>query len=485
MAVGPSLRYNRHPERSLSQSLNARWDELCSRYLSVAGEDHFWRYSRTRSPNDPEQGWKLHISATVLTANKVLEEVGPFLQSHGAIFKGPASLHELSRINCGAYYGYTLVGKCFTIYPQSTQEALLLAERLHDLTLGIAAPNIPFDQKFRPNSCVHYRYGAFRSRQITNEDGTFTLALRSPQGELVPDLRQSPTGRPDWISDPFLNRLQVDATDSVETPLKTTFQVFQALTQRGKGGVYKAVDVSVQPPRLCILKEGRRHGEPFWDGSDGYWRVKNEGEILRALRSQGVAVPSIYSSFEVEKNFYLAIEFIEGVSLQTLLAKRKRRLPVRLALEYGLQLAKLMAQIHSAGWVWRDCKPSNLIITNVGILRPIDFEGACLVNQPDPTPWGTPNFVPPEAHNAFHGQSRMPEDLYALGVLVFHLLFGAFPSDAADIPLKKLRRSVPRAICQLVSELLCPNPKRRPTARKVARELHIIRIREFESGRRG
>lgn len=483
MTVGHSLRNNRHSARSLSQSLNERWEELRSRYLPVAGEDPFWRYSRTRGPADPDQGWKLHISATVLTANKVLEAVGPFLQSHGTIFKGPVSLHELSRINCGVYYSYALVGKCFTVYPQTTEEALTLAERLHDLTLGIAAPGVPFDQRFRPNSCVHYRYGAFRHRQINNKDGTFTLALRGPRGKLVPDLRQSPAGQPDWISDPFLNRQQADGAAATDTPLKTTFKVFQALTQRGKGGVYKAVDVGACPPRLCILKEGRRHGEPSWDGCDGYWRVNHEEQVLRSLSSEGVDVPNIFSSFEVEGNFYLAIEFIEGVSLQTLLTKRKRRLPVRLALEYGLQLSRLMAQIHSAGWVWRDCKPSNLIITSEGSLRPLDFEGACLVTQPDPTPWGTPNFVPPEAYNAFHGQSRVPEDLYALGVLVYHLLFGGFPSAAAEMPLDKFRRNVPAAFCQIVVELLSRDPQQRPSAQKVARKLGIIR--GFERARRG
>ena len=38
--------------------------------------------------------------------------------------------------------------------------------------------------------------------------------------------------------------------------------------QRGKGGVYQALDLNVNPPRLCLIKEGRKHGELTWDGRD-------------------------------------------------------------------------------------------------------------------------------------------------------------------------------------------------------------------------
>ena len=348
----------------------------------------------------------------------------------------------------------------------------MLAEKLHELTLGIPAPAVPFDRPFKPQSCVHYRYGAFRYQQINNHDGTHTLALRSPEGELVPDVRESPIAGPEWVTDPFQS-LEPAEDDSVVSPLKTRFRAVRALTQRGKGGVYQAVDLGTDPPRFCILKEGRKHGEPAWDGCDGYWRVSHEEKVLNSLKSHGVDVPSIYSSFEVEGNFYLAIEFISGISLQTLLSRRKRRLSLRRALEYSLELSSLMAQIHSAGWVWRDCKPANLMITSAGKVRPLDFEGACLITQPDPTPWGTPNFVPPEAAHAFHGQSRKPEDLYALGVLIYHLLFGGFPPASNDIPFTKLRRNVPPAICKLVSQLLSPVPKSRPSARQVANELRL------------
>ena len=70
-------------------ALNARWKELCSRYLKVTCADSMWRYSRLSRKRDPAQGWKLHLPATVLMACEVLEAVAPALLARGVLFKAP------------------------------------------------------------------------------------------------------------------------------------------------------------------------------------------------------------------------------------------------------------------------------------------------------------------------------------------------------------------------------------------------------------
>jgi hypothetical protein len=469
LVTNPRTQQDSH--RTLPSLPNDRWEELCALYLPVTCEGEIWRYSRAAEPGDPWQGWKLHISATVLTANKVLEKIGPFLRARRTLFKGPVSLQELSKLNSGLCYGYTQVGKCLTVYPETAEEAVALAERLHELTRGIPAPAVPFDLRFRPGSCVHYRFGAFKHQEIENEEGAYVLALRAPEGRLVPDERAS-AAKPDWVSDPFSAPSPPSAARPAESPLATTFLAFRAITQRGKGGVYQALDLSADPPRLCILKEGRRDGEPDWDGRDGRWRVRNEEKALAALCASGVKeVPRVYASFEVEGHFYLATEFIEGVSLQALLSKRLRRLPVGRALRYGVQLSRLLSRIHSAGWAWQDCKPSNLIVTREGALRPVDFEGACSVNRPRPIPWVTHAFTPPEFGREPGAQPRAADDLYALGVVIYQLLSGILPSMPEPAPLGALRRNVPAAACRIVSGLLDADPRRRPAADNVARGL--------------
>jgi serine/threonine protein kinase len=308
--------------------------------------------------------------------------------------------------------------------------------------------------------------------EVEPGDGAPTYAIRDPEGRLVPDTRDA-AAKPDWVIDPFLDARAGEAPPPAPTPLQTTFKAFRALAQRGRGGVYQALDLSEMPPRLCVLKEGRRDGETSWDGRDGAWRVRHEGRVLTALRAAGVDVPRLYASFRVESNHYIAVEFIEGESLNDWLGRRMRRLPVNAALRCGAALARLVARVHAAGWVWRDCKPGNVIVTKGGELRALDFEGACPTDSPDPLAWGTPAFMPPESDREFRGQSRLPEDLYSLGAVIYFLLAGR-PPDASTPPLEKARRNVPADASRVVAELLGRDPVRRPAAAEVVRRLEQV-----------
>jgi hypothetical protein len=452
-----------------AESLAAKWEALCDRYLPIGDEQSLWRYSRLASVSEPEQGWKLHLAATVLTATDVLERLGPFLQAKGVLFKGPRRLQDLNRINSGLYYGYTQVGKTFTIYPPNDRDCVALANELHELTRGFAAPSVPFDERYRRDSLVFYRYGSFKRHSITNEDGTETLAISDPNGNLIPDSRES-VG-PDWAANPFPQ--DMPAEGEPQNPSATKFRVLKALTQRGKGGVYQAVDFSGPLPRLCVLKEGRRHGEVTFDGRDGYWRTKREKRVLEVLRRRGIPVPQILSSFDLDGNFYLATEYIKGTNLQKLLSTRKRRFPISRVLRLGIQVARIVSLLHSAGWVWRDCKPANLILDATDVLRPIDFEGACKIGDRTPLDWGTESFLPHDFNNEEY-QSHPAIDLYALGVVLYHLLTGRFPAKENPVPVDKLRRSTPQSIRQIVDELMSPRVSERPGAEDVAERLNDI-----------
>lgn len=451
-----------------AQQLCHEWEYVCAAYLPVIGEGTIWRYSRTHEPGDADQGWKLHISATVLTANETLKAVAPLLRARGTRFKAPCSLQELQELNSGLNYGYTQIGKFITVYPRSDSEAVSLAKSLHKLTRGMPAPIVPFDRQFKLGSCVHYRYGSFQHLEIANADGSSTLAMRDPRGRLIPDVRDSVDAKPAWISDPFISTTPRRSRVRAKSPLATTYRVFEALTQRGKGGVYKAFDLRHNPPRLCILKEGRSLGELAWDGRDGRWRVRNEEAVLLSLRAEGVAVPRVYDSFEIDGNYYLVAEYVHGETLQSLLNRRRRRFSLPVTLNYGVQLAAILSQMHAAGWAWRDCKPANIIVARNGELRPIDFEGACSVARPDPVPWSTPPFASPDRE--FSPTSGALNDLYALGVCLYLLIGGQLPQPAYA-PINKLRRAVPLRVCRIVSELLDHYPRKRPDAVTVKREL--------------
>jgi len=453
----------------LYTSLELSWLELCKRYLPVVRENSLWRFSRESSPEDPEQGWKLHLSATILDAIELLKKVGPELSRRGVLFKAPASLREVDRLNSGIYYGYSQVGKVLTVYPRNTTEAVELAKLLNRLTYGIKAPSVPFDRRYRARGTVFYRYGAFTSLEISEPGRKTKFAIKDPAGNLVEDNRQS-EAKPEWINDPFVQR-RITRTKSVITPLQTTFKAFRALSQRGKGGVYQALDFSVDPARLCVIKQGRKNGETTWDGRDGYSRVNHEAKVLALLNKQGLDVPKVYSAFKLEGAQYLVTEFIHGEDLESWLLAKQRRVSLSVALRLCVQISDLLSRLHSLGWVWRDCKPRNLIIQKNGTLRPIDFEGACLVDKPDPLPFGTTSYLPPEWNEPFRGQSRLPEDLYALGSVMYLIVAGCPPDAEKALPIEEMRRGLPSDLITLINQLLSSNPQSRPTASEVTQRL--------------
>lgn len=369
-------------------------------------------------PDDPAQGWKIHVSATIISAEEILTRAFPILCKRDALFKVPCRLEFLMTLNSGIP-DFSQVGKFLTIYPRSTDEAVVLAGELHRVTRGLAAPRIPFDARYRRNSLVYYRYGAFRASS-KNEPGV----VRGPNGRRYLDRRAPGKAIPRWVVDPFpKTRKKLSRSKG---PIGEDFLAFKAKMQRGKGGVYEAVDLSVSPARVVIIKEGRRHGETDWNGKDGYARVMNEARVLRLLRKVGLPVPEILREFVQNGRRYLVLERIPGRSLIPLNRIQPVKNSWRRAAKILKQIEPLLSKIHGAGWVWRDCKPSHILVHR-GQLRLIDFEGACPIGDTSALPWGSPNYVPEVYPRKFSRQAGALEDDYALGVIAFQFATGKFP----------------------------------------------------------
>ena len=448
--------------------LEARWQELCALYLPRAAKDSMWRYDSGSRREQPSSGWKLHISASILNAPVVLKKIAPLLVERGASFKAPRSLVEIGKLNSGLHYRYSQIGKIITVYPRDNDEAVYLARRLHVLTKGLDAPSVPFDLRFSETSNVYYRYGAFEHLELPRNRGKVP-AVYGPEGDLVPDEREQP--KPDWVSDPF--EPHKPKSKSSRQSVVSSIRVVKVLAQRGKGGVYIAIDFRRGSPRPCLLKEGRKNGEVSWDGRDGAWRVRNEKRVLSRLSLCGMPVPCVHSSFELEGHSYLVMEYLDGESLHAKLLARSRRLTLKQVLDYGTQLAKFILQMHEAGWAWRDCKPKNIIVTRNGRLVPIDFEGAAPIRRPDPFRWGTPGFAIPKVGGP-KITNGTDEDLYALGSILFLFLTGRIYDSAQPCAIQKLRRNIPTILCQLVESLLTIEADNRPNAKSACAILNAI-----------
>jgi serine/threonine-protein kinase len=219
---------------------------------------------------------------------------------------------------------------------------------------------------------------------------------------------------------------------------------YRVLSPLGSGGmaqVYLAEDVrlgrrlalKVLSPRAVRDEERLR-------------RFEREARTISALNH-----PNILTVYDVGHDAgmqFLATEFIDGVTLRTVL--ERGRLDLRLALTTGVQVAQAVAAAHDAGVIHRDLKPENVMIRADGYVKVLDFglakltgregfgedAGAAtrLVETRDGVVMGTFNYMAPEQARGSDLDARA--DLFALGVLMYEMLAGQPPfkgATAADV----------------------------------------------------
>ncbi|MFT3743456.1 MAG: protein kinase [Pyrinomonadaceae bacterium] len=423
-----------------------RWRQLCNDYLPISSPQSIWRMNRETGSDEPPQGWKLHVSATILDACSVFERVAPLLETRKVAFKAPSSLDELIKINSGIFHGYHQVGKFITVYPANDPAASDLAAEIHRLTKEFHPVKVPFDDQYCDGSSVFYRYGAFEPVERVDPDGRVYYVIRNPEGKEEEDDRRR--AKPEWVAD-ICCKGKIRSASFRGTPLGTRYRIFDALSQRGKGGLYLAFDTESPRPCLAIVKEGRKNGELAWNGQDGRTLAENEYSVLKELGKVYDNVPCVGEGFDLNGSFYFIMEFIEGESLKNRMDRRRRRFSIREILRFAISIAEVIEPIHKAGWVWNDCKPGNLMITPDGKFRAIDFEGSYPADIHDPFNWRSTAFS-----TEFDGSEGFYADLFSFGAVLYFLVTGRLYDAADPVEIKRLRRNVPRKLRELITRLV-------------------------------
>jgi len=243
---------------------------------------------------------------------------------------------------------------------------------------------------------------------------------------------------------------------------------------RGAMGVtYKAFDVDLRCPVALKVISERYLGD-----QSARLRFLREARAAARLRHSNVA--SVLHLGRTGQNYFYAMEFVEGETLENLI-KRSGRLEVELALEIATQVAAGLAAVHKQKLVHRDIKPSNIMVSledgGAVTAKIIDLGLAKAVNEPGAqntisTPGGfvgTPDFASPEQFAGVDVDIR--SDLYSLGVMLWEMmtgraLFRGSPAEVmyqhqhASLPLEQLER-VPHPVVLLLEVLLEKDPRRR------------------------
>ncbi len=244
--------------------------------------------------------------------------------------------------------------------------------------------------------------------------------------------------------------------------------------------VYRAVQEPLgRPVAVKALRGSIPSSSPLAQG------LAREAALLAPLRHPGV--PALYGFVQNEAGMWLVLEPFEGVALATLLAKSPRGLEPSAALALATALAEVLAYLHGRGLVHGDLRPEHVLVSPQGGVKLTEF-GAARAGGEAGAAGGAADFGPPHylAPEQLLGEAPDPRsDLFALGALLFQMLAGARPFDAADprgvtrrirhdapTRLTSLAPGVPSALERVVERCLEKDPDARfPSAVALLEEL--------------
>ena len=238
--------------------------------------------------------------------------------------------------------------------------------------------------------------------------------------------------------------------------------------------VYRALDERLQRPVAVKLFRG-----------DAAAQLQRHEAEMRTLAS--LDHPSLVGVYDAGTDDatgapYLVMQLVEGSTLADEL--RDGPLPPERAATYGAALADALAYVHERGFVHRDVKPANVLISGDGRVHLADFGIARLVDSVHETRTGdvlgTPGYFSPEQVTG--DPVGAPTDIYALGIVLIECVTGTRPFEGGpmEVALARVNRSpdIPASLPEpwrvLLRAMTMRDPAQRPTAPTVADSLRRI-----------
>ena len=253
------------------------------------------------------------------------------------------------------------------------------------------------------------------------------------------------------------------------------YQILGLIGAGGMGQVHKARDTRLnRVVAIKILSETS-------DSVGGRNRLLREAQAASALNHPNIV--TVHDVLTQDGCDMIVMEYVEGTTLADQIGRKRKGLPLDTALRYLLQIADALSAAHAAGIVHRDVKPGNIMVTEAGAAKVLDFGLA----QQEPTIGedgetatvttpgaiaGTFLYMSPEQAEGKRVDTR--SDIFAFGSVAYEMLSGqpAFPGDSRlaivgailhrdPPPLRSFRQDVPPELDRLVNRCLRKDPTRR------------------------
>jgi tetratricopeptide (TPR) repeat protein len=248
---------------------------------------------------------------------------------------------------------------------------------------------------------------------------------------------------------------------------ESRYEIVSELGRGGMGVVYEARDRRLG--RSVALK---RLPDNLRENPTAVQLFLREARAAAALNH--VNIVTLFDADQEEGNYYLTMEFLDGLPLDKILKKRGR-LTARDCVRLGVQIATGLQYAHERRIVHRDIKTSNLFFTRERVVKIMDFGLAKMVEEVRRAATvigGTPYYMAPEQATGENVDHRA--DLYAFGVTLFELLTGSVPFREGDVTWhhrhtpppdpRSLAQDLPDALVALVLQLMAKDPAARPAS---------------------
>ncbi len=256
------------------------------------------------------------------------------------------------------------------------------------------------------------------------------------------------------------------------------YRILEKIGEGGQGAVYKAVDsrlgrtivIKILPPDLTLKEANLK-------------RFEREARLASSLDHPNIC--TIFDMGEAENVHYIAMQHVEGRNVRQLV--NGRPLELRSALTIAIQVADALTAAHERGIIHRDIKAGNVMVTNTGQVKVLDFGLAKLLDEEEANaagihrtelteigvPYGTATYAAPEQARGDRVDHRA--DIFSTGVLLYEMLTGIWPfhgKTSVDVrhavlhdnpkPLAEARPgSTPPELQQILDRALQKEPRAR------------------------
>lgn len=260
------------------------------------------------------------------------------------------------------------------------------------------------------------------------------------------------------------------------------YRFIEKIGQGGMAKVFLAEDVSLHR-KVAIKVLGERYAE------DAQFVERFQREARAAAGLNHPNIVQVYDHGRANGSYYIAMEYLEGPTLDDVIAE-EGHLPARRAIDLTLQILAALRFAHRHGVVHRDVKPQNMILLRDGRVKVTDF-GIARAGSSEMTEAGsiigTAQYISPEQARGL--PVAPPADLYSVGVVLYKMLTGRVPFDGESavavamrhvqerpVPPSHLNPDVPPDLERVVMRALAKDVERRyQTADEMGIDLDRVR----------